>query len=199
MSRQLTLAFTFWFGLAFASPAFAVRYNDDHPRYAHGLRTAPESTFYIGGYSRDTESGQVVVDFYTKQDPTLTIDGFRFGAIPMARRSLDTGESDPRVLGWADGKMCDQLQGILLEYTRLVPPAFQTPFLYGAPLQNSRTLSGPVPRVHPVESSVWGYARQPDGAQAIISMTGSAGLVDRWTAFAEEQLDTCWNDKVPLN
>lgn len=197
MSWKLTLVFTVWAGFTLGSPALAQRYTDDHPRYEYGLRTAPGDTFYIGGYSRDTELGQIIVDFYTRQDPSLTNDSVRFGAIPIARRSLDTGGNEPRVIGWADGRMCGQLQGVLLEYTRLVPPTFQTPSLYSAPPTNSRTLGGPSVRVHPIDSSVWGYARQPDGAQGIASITGSDGLIDRWTAFAEEQLDACWGNQTP--
>lgn len=182
---------------ATALPASAQRYRDSHPRYEQGRRTAPEGTFYLGGYSRDTEGGQVIVDVYTRQDRTLTHDGIRFGAIPYARRSLDTGQGAPRVIGWADGRTCGQLQGVLLEYTRLAPPTFQTPSLYNAPPNGSRPMDGPAPRVHPVDSSVWGYARQADGGQAILTLTGSDGLIDRWTAYAEEQLSSCWQDSSP--
>lgn len=180
-----------------AYPASAQRYLDSHPRYEQGRQTAPEGTFYLGGYSRDLEGGQVVVDFYTRQDRTLTNDGFRFGAIPYARRSMNTGQGELRVVGWADGRTCGQLQAILLEYTRLVAPTFQTPSLYSAPANGSRPMDGPPARIHPVDSSVWGYARQPDGAQAILTVTGSDGLIDHWTAFAEEQLSSCWEDSSP--
>lgn len=182
---------------AAASPASAQRYLDTQPRYEQGRRTTPEGTLYLGGYSRDTEGGQVVVDFYTRQDRALTNDGIRFGAIPYARRRTDTGQGEPRVIGWADGRRCGQLQGVLLEYTRLATPTLQTPSLYSAPANGSRAIDGPAPRIHPVDSSVWGYARQADGGQAVLTITGSDGLIDRWTAFAEEQLSGCWEDGSP--
>jgi hypothetical protein len=181
--------------LIWAGPAMAQRHADVHPRYDHGYGTAPQGSLYLGGYSRDSDEGQIIIDFYSRQDRALTNDGIRFGAIPFARRSLDTGEGAPAVLAWADGRTCGALNGVLMEYSRLVAPTFQVPFLYYAPPAGSQALGGPPMRVHPIDSSVWGLARQPDGAPSVLTFTGSDGLIDRWTAFAEVQLGECWRSE----
>lgn len=183
--------------LLWAGPAVAQRYADVHPRYDHGYGTAPQGALYLGGYSRDSDNGQIIVDFYSRQDRSLTNDGIRFGAIPFARRSLDTGGGAPTVLAWADGRTCGSLNGVLVEYSRLVAPAFQIPPLYHAPPASSAALGGPPMRIHPIDSSVWGLARQPDGAPSVLTLTGSDGLIDRWTTFAETQLGECWTPEEP--
>lgn len=196
MSWKLT-NLLFVIALIWAGPAMAQRHADVHPRYDHGYGTAPQGALYLGGYSRDSEDGQIIVDFYSRQDRSLTNDGIRFGAIPFARRSLDTGAGVPAVLAWADGRTCGSLNGVLMEYSRLVAPAFQVPFLYQAPPAGSQALGGPPTRMHPIDSSVWGLARQPDGAPSVLTFTGSDGLIDRWTTFAEAQLDKCWGAQEP--
>lgn len=178
------------------SPATAQRYAGVQPQYERGNASAPEGALYLGGYSRDVGAGRVVVDFYTYRDPHETNDGVRFGALPIARRSVEAGDGQASVR-WADGRVCGQLNGVLTEYARLTPPAFQAPPLYHAPPAGSAALGGPPARMHPGDSSVWGLARQPDGAPSVLAITGSDGLIDRWTEFAEAQLAECWIEEGP--
>ena len=196
MSSKL-VSLALGFSTLVATEAAAQRYQDVQPRYESGRQEGADDFLYLGGYSRDTEAGEVVVDFYTRQDRSLTNDGIRFGAIPFARRSIRNGGSTS-VLGWADGARCGQLGGVLREYARLSPPTFQVPYLYQAPPSGSSAMGGPPMRVHPVDSSVWGRARQADGAPSIMTLSGSDGLIDQWTAFAESELKDCWVDQSPI-
>lgn len=186
--------------LAAALPqtALAQNFGEGQSRYEEGRSTAPKDALYLGGYAKDGEVGVEIVDFYTYRDPAATNDGVRFGAIPFARRSMENGDGHLVVLGWADGRTCGALHGVLREFERLAPPTFQVPPLYNAPPAGSSALGGPSARVHPEISSVWGLARQADGAPSILSFSGSDGLIDRWTAFAETQLAECWSDQRPI-
>lgn len=169
---------------------------DAQPRTAQQRAGAATGALAVGGYSRTGVDGRTVVEFYTVIDRASSRDGVRFTSIPMARRWLE--RADERLdQGWVDGRACDALYGVLTEFTRLAPPVFHTPPLLGPPRSGPVGIGGPDTRIPPVVSTVWGIARQADNAPMTMTITGTDGLIDRWTDFAERSLAGCWTHNAP--
>lgn len=167
------------------------------PRIVEGEAEKPEGSFYIGGYTSPGGEARHVIHFYSVRDPAdRSPEGVPYVSIPIARRSYESSAgADEKV--WADGRSCPALYGVLHEFTRLAPPLFHTPRLTPEPPGSSRLGSAPM-RVHGQVVSVWGYARQADGAPMSMMLTGTDGLIDRWVRFAEVQLESCWGPGRPI-
>lgn len=167
------------------------------PRIVEGTADAPAGAFFVGGYTSPGGSERHVVQFYAIRDPSdRSLPGVPYVSVPVARRSLETPEG-ARLESWADGRSCGALYGVLHEFERLTPPAFHVPDLQPRPPGASRLGSTASMRVHGSVVSVWGYARQADGAPMSMMLTGTDGLIDRWVRFAEEQLSSCWTPDQP--
>ena len=174
-------------------PAFGGSFQ---PRIVQGVAQAPHGTFYVGGYSSPGGTQRHVVHFYAIRDPNdRSPEGVTYVSIPIASRILETGVGGgPRL--WADGRNCSALCGVMYEFTRLAPPLFHAPRFNpeptGAPRLGALSLG-----IHTGVVSLWGYARQADGAPMTMMLTGSDGIIARWATFAEDQLADCWSPEGP--
>lgn len=166
------------------------------PRIVEGEAQKPPGTFYIGGYSSPGGTARYVVHFYSVRDPAdRRPEGVPYVSIPIASRSYETtAGTGPQE--WTDGRTCAALYGVMYEFTRLAPPLFHTPRFTPEPEGSSRLGSVPL-GVHAPIVSVWGYARQADGAPMSMMLTGTDGIIDRWVRFAEDQLADCWRPGRP--
>lgn len=166
------------------------------PRIVEGAAQAPSGTFYVGGYTSPGGTQRHVVHFYSYRDPNdRSPEGVAYTSIPLASRSLEN-ETGRGVESWADGRTCGALYGVMSEFTRLAPPMFHTPRFHLEPVGSGR-LGAESMRVHAPIVSVWGYARQADGAPMSMMLTGTDGIIDRWVRFAEDQLVNCWTSEQP--
>lgn len=174
-------------------PAFGGRFQ---PRIVQGVGQAPQGAFYVGGYSGQGGTQRQVVQFYAIRDPNdRGPEGVAYVSIPIASRMLETeAGGGPRL--WADGRTCSALYGVMYEFTRLAPPLFYAPRFNPEPAGASR-LGALSMSIHTGSVSVWGYARQADGAPMTMMLTGSDGIIVRWVTFAEDQLAACWSSEEP--
>jgi hypothetical protein len=166
------------------------------PRIVEGEAQKPQGSFYVGGYTSPGGEARHVIHFYSVRDPAdRSPEGVPYVSIPIASRSYESS-TDTAEQVWADGRNCPALYGVMHEFTRLAPPLFHTPRFSPEPAGSSRLGSAPM-RVHGQIVSVWGYARQADGAPMSMLLTGTDGIIDRWVRFAEDQLEGCWSPGRP--
>lgn len=199
MSRIVaTVGFTFALlcttgSSAAQEPAFGGRFQ---PRIVQGVEDAPRGAFYVGGYSSPGGTQRHIVQFYAIRDPNdRSPEGVSYISIPVASRMLDM-EDGPGARVWADGRSCAALYGVMYEFTRLSPPLFFTPRFNPEPAGASR-LGALSMSIHVGDVSVWGYARQADGAPMTMMLTGTDGIIARWVAFADHELADCWSSEEP--
>lgn len=175
-------------------PAFGAALQ---PRIVEGEAQKPAGTFYVGGYTSPGGEERHVVHFYAARDPgDRSPEGVPYVSVPIASRSRETS-TGAEITAWADGTTSPALYGVMHEFTRLAPPLFHTPRFAPEPAGSSRLGSTPS-RVHGQNVSVWGYARQADGAPMSMMLTGTDGIIDRWVRFAEDQLEDCWKSGRPV-
>lgn len=174
-------------------PAFGGRFQ---PRIVQGVADAPRGAFYVGGYSSPGGTQRQVIQFYAIRDPNdRGPEGVAYASIPIASRMLEA-EAGGGSRVWADGHTCAALYGVMYEFTRLAPPLFFAPRFNPEPAGASR-LGATSMSIHTGDVSVWGYARQADGAPMTMMLTGSDGIIARWVTFAEDQLAECWSPEEP--
>lgn len=167
------------------------------PRIVQGVVQTPQGAQYVGGYSNSGGTQRHVIQFYAFRDPgDRSPEGTAYVSIPIASRMLETGTTNGSRV-WADGRTCSALYGVVYEFTRFAPPFFHAPRLHPEPAGASR-LGAPSMSIHSGSVSIWGYARQADGAPMTMVLTGTDGIIARWVAFAEEQLAGCWSPQEPL-
>ncbi len=179
-----------------ALTAEAQDYTTVHPFNQLGKTSAPPEAGYVGGYERFVNDQRIVVDFFTYLDRAATRDGRAFGQIAVARRSVESSNGEMHVVSWADGRQCEGLLSVLVEFGRLEAPRLVTPPLVYPPVADS-TLFGPRMSTEPRTTSVWGLARQADGALMTMTLSGQVGLISAWGDYAEQQLAPCWQEQQP--
>lgn len=166
------------------------------PRIVEGVAQMPPGASYVGGYTSPGGTARQVVHFYSRRDPDdNSPEGVSYRSVPFASRSYET-ETSTELQSWADGATCAPLYGVMYEFTRLSPPLFHTPRFGDEPRGAARLGALSMP-IHGPIVSVWGYARQADGAPMSMMLTGDSGIIDRWVKFAEDQLAGCWSSEAP--
>lgn len=156
-------------------------------REIQGLEHQPANTGFIGGFATPGGTERDVVEFYHYPKA-------HGASFPIARRARETagGQGEAQ---WADGRTCPGLYSVMAAQERISPPLFFVPPLT-EPAPTSVPPSAPI-TVHGSLVSVWGYARQADGAPMFMTLSGSSGLIDAWVRWAERQLHDCWSSAEP--
>ena len=159
------------------------------PRELQGLEHRPLGAVFIGGFATPGGTERNVVEFYTYS----AHESFT-AALPIARRARETRDGQGQAQ-WADGRTCPGLYSVLAAFQRISPPLFYV-----------HPITEPTPRSIPPSAgislhgglvSVWGHARQADGAPIFMTLSGGEGLIDEWVRWADRQLQDCWTLTEP--
>lgn len=158
--------------LVSALPAQAQTVNES-------LRQAPAAANFWAGYS----SRGGVVEFYARPQAG---PGQRGPTEFLARRGGPEGQM-------ISTTTCPQIFGVLEALNELSPPRLRVP--------NVAQRNAAAPDFHPWTPTpperrnvtVWGYAVQPDGSMATMSVTAGTGYLYDWTRYADDQLQSCWS------
>lgn len=201
MYRQLIASIVVLVTLNICGPAAAQartgfsRHAFEQPRIQQGEALAPRGTVEFGGYAERTAAGTQIVHIFIEPERNVEGDYAQVVRAPLALRMLETPEGNV-IQGWAYGRTCGALYGVVEAMSKLQPPPFRQLRVW--PLRNGEEGMPPTANeaLHARPVSVWGYAFQADGGLITMTLTGAVGAVDRFVVWSEEQLADCWGPQA---
>lgn len=145
-------------------------------------------------YSSEDAQGRWTVELRVGGYPGLSPDQ-PSNRLFIARMSRDSVSTDDDL--FADSRTCPQLVGVVVAINDLFAPRFDIGPGFGAAPIEARLLPTLPPPSDGRQTTLEANARQADGNAARMWVSGAAGPIEAFRAYAVDQLEGCWTPARP--